>query len=412
MIVLRFISLVFVLLSMFSCNRVPDEYDAIPDEGQIIDFFSDNIYYYHFAPNSFIKDGQNRKAIASESLEDVELSARLGFRLVEANIWQTSDNQFVCIHGSNGTFGPEVKSVDDNVITTEELRGLMINSVSLEWIKKYVRYDSDYEEYQSTIPSLEEFCEACKRNNIGILAGVAGKRKAVEICTKYLNDNVVIYGPPSDIRAYFKGYVFTWNNKSGVSTNELIDNARSFGSPYLCSLGETVISEMKKRNELQSFLDLMHKEHFLVGWASVYSTELNSMEYNKMGMDFSAAGHEVNSFDSNYELYSLEDIDYYPSTSGVISDGSVALSLHDSVSCGSSDVISVGKGSLTIQFKGTIRICFGSMGNRGDRYELNSNGNEMLVFTDYFFNNNTTLSIESLSDSTVISHFEYLTALC
>lgn len=404
--------LLAIMIVFSSCDNTGGSDDSELYSEYLLDVFYNTPFYYHFAPNGFIRDGDNRKAIASESIDDIKLAARLGFRFIEANIMQTSDGQYVCIHGVNGTFGPEVKSIDNSVITSDKLRNTEISSVPLSWIKEYVRYDSDYEEYQTTIPSLEEFCIACKENGIGILAGVGGKRKAVEICVKYLGNNVVVYGPPADIRSYFKGIVFTWNNKKGTTVKELLAGARAYGVPYLCSLGETVISELKKHDELHSFLDIMHEEHFLVGWASVYSTELNSMEYFRLGMDFSAAGHEVNDFDSNYELYSLECKDYYPSTSGLISDGSVALSLHDSVTCGSDDIISVGKGSLTIQFKGTIRICFGSMGNRGDRFELNSDGDELLVFTDFFYNNNTILKIESLSENTVISEFVYITSVC
>ncbi len=400
----------FLSLVVISCNT--KEYDSTQQQGYSLFSLSDDLYFYHFAPTSFIMDGQNRKAIAGESLDDVELAARLGFKLIEANIWRTSDGHYVCIHGSNGTFGPIVKSINNSVITTDNLRNTMISSVSLDWIKSYVRYDSDYERYQTTIPSLEEFCEACKQKNVGILAGVGGDRKAVEICIKYLVDNVIVYGPPTDIRDYFNGYVLTWNNTSGTSKESLLSQAHSFGQPYICGLGSQVISELVHLNELDRLIETMHNYGYLVGWASVYSQELDSMKYLNMGMDISASGHEVNSFDSNYEYYDINDMNHLPLTTGIISDGELTLRSQNTVTCGSSSVIAVGKGSLSIKFKGTIRICFGSLGSSGDRYELRSDGNELFEFSDFFFERSTTLTVLSLSDETSISHFVYTTSKC
>ena len=404
--------LLLVLVSLtLSCSKNIDEYPVLYDNN-IDNIFSNCPYYYHFAPNTFIRDGWNRKAIASESVEDVELAARLGFNFVEANIWETSDGHFVCIHGTNGTFGPEVKSINSEVITTQELRKIAISSVTLDWIKNNVRYDSEYQQYQTTIPTLEEFCMTCKQNSIGILAGVAGKREAVEICMKYLSNNIVVYGPPDDIRDYFKGYVLTWNNTSGATMKSLLRKAQFFGPPYICSLGGKVIAELEEREELDDFIQIMHRNNYLVGWASVYSREIDSMKYLKAGMDVSGSGHEVNRFDSNHDFYDLDDINHLPSSTGIMSDGTLRLSAFNTVTCGSSEVISVGKGSLSIRFKGTIRINFGSMGNSGDRYELKSDGDELFVFSDYFFHCSTVLSIDSLTDNTIISYMVYKTTLC
>ena len=403
-----FVFLCFIACLSLSCGKDGPQLS----QNHYPNYFSDNPFYYHFSPNSFILDGDGKKAVASESIEDVELAAKLGFRFVEANIWETSDGKFVCIHGDKGDFGSEVKSIDPGVITTEKLRDTPISSVSLDWIKTNVRYDSDYEEYQTRIPTLEEFCAACKRNNMGIIAGVAGKRKPVEICVEYLADNVVIYQPPNDIRNYFKGYVFNWNNKGGYTASSLLSRAKRYGPPYICALGGTAISELEERNELEDFISDMHRSNFLVGWAAVYSKEIDSMRYREYGMDVSGSGHEVNGFDVDHEFFDLTDEDHLPSTTGEFFGGVIKLSSGKTITCGSSDVIHLGKGSLSVRFSGTIRISFGSCGSGGDRYELTSDGDESFVFSDYFFERSTVLTITSLSDDTVISEFVYGTALC
>ena len=88
---------------------------VLSKEGYGLNPFVEKPFYYHFRSNGFIEDANGRNAIASQSLDDVELAARLGFGLIEANIQSTSDGHFVVIHGTSGTFGPECKSINPNV---------------------------------------------------------------------------------------------------------------------------------------------------------------------------------------------------------------------------------------------------------------------------------------------------------
>ena len=370
--------------------------------------FAGKPFYYHFAANGFIKDSQNHKVIASESLEDVELAARLGFGFIEANIHKTSDDKYIVIHGSSGTFGPECKSADENVITTSALQNTTINSVTLDWIKTYVRYDSYYTKYQTTIPSLEEFCSACKTNSIGIFAGVEGDKDAFDICVKYLGNDVIVYGSPSYIRDYFTGFVFTWNNNSATTISQLLTNARSIGAPYLCGLGPALLTRLENDNELESLIEQMHNEGFLVGWAEVYAEEAKGREYIRLGMDFSGSGHSVNMFDHNYSITDLDDNNNQPTTTGTIADGVISLASGETVTCGSTDIIGVGKGNLCIRFNGTLSINFGSLGNRAS---LVSDGSELLNISDYFFQRNTQLVVIAGANTT-ITHFVYKTSRC
>ena len=368
--------------------------------------FSNSPCYYHFAVNGFIKDANGNYAVASESLDDVEIAARLGFKFIEANVHETSDGKYVCIHGTSGAFGPECKSVDESVITTETLRTTEINTKTLSWIKTNVRYDSYYEKYQTTIPTLEEFCQACRKHGIGIFAGT-NKRGAVETCVKYLGSNVIIYGPPADIRDYFGGYVFKWNNGSNITPSTLLADARKYGTPYMCGMDSSVIDDFIDDNILDGFIENMHNDGFLVGWAGVYSTEEQGRLYAEHGLDFNGSGHEVNPFEPNYEVFDI-DTENLPTTTGTIAKGVISLANGDTITCGTSTKI-LGKGWLSIRFNGTLTINFGYKGNW--QRTIASDGSKDIVISDYFFMRGTSLTITAGSATTVTS-FVYKTSKC
>lgn len=399
------------LFYIVSCSNNPLEEQAIitvqSKEESVISSVLKKPFYYHYSPNSFIKDADGHNAIASESVDDIKLAARLGFDFIEANIHQTADGYFVCTHGSNGTFGKEVKSVDESVITTEELRKTAINSVSLDFIESYVRYDSYYEKYQTSIPTLEEFCRSCVENNIGLFAGT-GNLQAIEICRNYLGDNLIVYGFPSSIRLLFNGFIYSWNNITSINANDLIQNADVYGNPYICGIGPTLLREMKEEGVIDNFITSMHSKGHLVGIAAVYQTEEDVRDAIRRGVDFFAAGHEVNPFEANYEQYSFRDGYRRPTTTGHITNGIVALSASDSILCGSKERI-IGKGYLTIKFKGSVTISFGSRGsiNRS----ITSDGSELIEISDYFFERQTVLTITANEDTTV-SEFTYITSKC
>ena len=379
---------------------------SLSKEGYGLNPFVGAPFYYHYKANAFILDTQGNKAIASQSLDDVELAARLGFRFIEANIHKTADNKFICIHGDSGKLGTEIKSNDTSEISTSDLQNSLISSLTLDYIKTYAVYDSYYSKYQTTIPTLEEFCQACKVHNIGIFAGT-GEKDAVDICTKYLGNNVIIYNPPSNIRNYFNGWCFRWDNTTTTTVENILAACRQTGSPVMYGLGPSLAAQLYSDDNMDTLVKAMHDEHFLIGWTANYDSEEAGRKYLKLGMDFSSAGHEVNPFDANYEVFDI-DSENLPTTTGTISNGVVTLAANNTISCGSSTKI-IGKGYLLIRFDGTLTINFGSVGN----YErtITSDGTEDIVISDYFFNRGTSLTITATA-STTVTKFLYKTSKC
>lgn len=389
-------------------NEAQEQIDKVKEKVthiQVVNPFFNKPWYAHYSPDGFIKDGSGNNVIASESLADIEMAARLGFSFIEANIQPTSDGHFIVTHGNGGAFGNEVKSADDSVITTADLQATAINTKTLSWIKTYVRYNSTLTKYQTTIPTLEEFCVCCKENNIGIFGGTS-QRTAIDTMIKYLGkDAVIVYNPPSNIRDYFNGLIFVWNNSSGTTPETLLANAKYYGAPYMCGIGPTLYAELVS-NGLEDFIEDMHKNGFLVGHG--YLTEEDAREAFRMGMDFAAAGHDVNPFKGD-KVYDLDGNASDFTTTGTIANNVATLSSGQTISCGVSDVLPLAKCSLSVRFTGSLRISFGSAIDYNRT--ITSDGTELVVITDYCYKRSPALTITATA-STTITGLVYKYAIC
>jgi hypothetical protein len=390
-------------------------YETLPP--QVKSYIQSKIYYselfnnpniYHFAPNYFIRVN-GKYAVASQSLDDVEVAARLGFKFIEANIHQTQDGKFICIHGDSGhRLGEEVMSIDENVISTSDLRNTVISSVTLDFIKTYARYNSYFPKYRTEIPTLEEFCMACKQYGIGILAGCGGSKEALEICIKFLGNNVIAYTPSNDVRDYFNGPVFLYYNYN-ISVNALLSHARSYGAPFISCLSDSAIDNLGTE-AFKGFIEAMHKENFLVAAGGVYSTETRNREYLKMGVDMLSSGHEVNSFGGNNSVYDLESDASDFVTTGTIANGIITLSQGDTLSLGESEIIGLGKVWLNIKYEGNLSFDFGQNGTT-DRTNITADGKETMSFSDFLMKKTNEIVITANSNTT-ISKLLYKSSKC
>ena len=124
----------------------------------LINLFSGKPCYHHFDPYQSIAANMG---IPSQTLADVVYSKTLGFSLIEANVHECSDGVFVCIHGSSGKLGKGLKSVDGSY-TPEELEDMSFSAVTSTWLREKVVYNSFIKKYCLPIPTLDEFCAACK----------------------------------------------------------------------------------------------------------------------------------------------------------------------------------------------------------------------------------------------------------
>lgn len=362
-----------------------------------------NPYYYHFQPNAFIKDGNGNNAVPSQSAEDITIAARLGFDSIEANVQATSDGHFICMHGSAGTFGDTVYSLDNTDISST-----LINTKTLDWIKTNVRFNSYYDKWKVAPLSLEEFCDCCKVNGIGIFAGT-NNQNAIDICLRKLGtDNIMLYNAGTDKRNTFKGVMFYWNNTASTSVDTIINTANSYGMPFMYGLGPALLTALVNNNQLETLATQMHNLGYTIASTAVYDTESNTQNAFEAGVDYSCSGHQVNQFEPNYAVYDINDSTQFGGTS-TIENGVATMTINDTITCGTSDVLSLGKGMLTLRFNGTIVVNFGSVGNYNRT--ITSDGSKDIILSDYYFMRNTNLTITA-NTSTTISKLIYKISKC
>lgn len=363
-------------------------------------------YYAHIAVNSFVKDGNGNDAIASQSLDDVAMSARLGYSFIEANIHKNASGDYVCIHGnwtsSGQVFGAEVYSLDGS-----DVANMVISQTTTGYMKSNIRYNSDLPKYRTTVPTLQEFLQCCKEHNIGIFAGTSAQ-EAIEMCVKYLGkDNVIVYNPPTNIRDFFNGYVFTWETGTTSPETSLLAKANQYGRPYMCGVDPNVLATLKANGTLDGVIKDMHANGYLIGVAATYQTEAEVRDAFRRGIDFAAAGNEVNPFTPSYECIDIDGAATNYSTNGVVRDNVLTLASGQTFECGSNEIIALGKGELSMRFSGSITVRFGSRATRS----ITSVGDEDVVITDYFFKRATKLTITATS-STTITRLCYKTSKC
>ena len=384
-------------------------------ENRNISIFARNPYTYHFNPNGFVKDGNGNNTIAGESLDDIALASRLGFKWIEANIQRTSDNHFICIHGqwvsaSDQRFTTQVKSLDPNETDVTQIN---IHNKTLAWIKENIRYNSDYDIFKTSVPSLEEFCEECRQNGLGILAGTSDP-EAVKICQRILNDDVIVYGNPVTIREFYNGWVLEWvsGNPSNYPISWVVNRCRTVGGPFIIGFESAIIDAYKENDELDELVQQIHRLGCCIGAAASYQGEDKTIECLDKGFDELGSGHQVPLFSPNYESYDTKlDISRF-NIEGSVDNNIITLTTGQKVTCGNEDVI-IGKGYLRIRFNGSLLFNFGSCGDivYYTQRILTSDGSKPLVISDYFYKKNTILKIEA-TENTTIYNLEYFTSKC
>ena len=148
--------------------------------------FVNKPFYAHYKVDAFMKDGDGHNIIPNGSLAEIVCAARLGFDYVEIKPKITSDGHYINMHGgANNVFSDNVYALNG-----DNLQQIQIDSVTLDYIKENVRYNSYSTKYQTTIPTLEEVLVCCKEYNISAFVE-AINNDIVNICRQYLDQSIL-----------------------------------------------------------------------------------------------------------------------------------------------------------------------------------------------------------------------------
>ena len=336
-------------------------------------------------------NGEN-VTIPSESLFNIQVSHRLGFDMIEANVHPTSDSNFIVMHGVSGKFGQQVQHVDG----TTDISETAINSVTLAWIKSNVRYKSLYAKYRVAPPSLEEFLYECRRNCM-IPMVTASNTDALAIIDQIMGKgNYVAY---NGSREYTDAPILTY--PSLTTKEEILALCESYGKPYMyCMANPTSFTD----SQLTEIVSLLHENGYWIGFAGSYLAETETQRLMALGFDFCASKYQVNDF-ANGNLCNLSaDIDYSDfSTNGTVANNLLTLATGNTIAPKTTlDSVFLGKGSLHIMFNGSVNVRLGKYINS----TFTSDGSRSLWFSTYFLNESPTFLVTA-AEATQIINIDY-----
>lgn len=334
--------------------------------------------------------------VPSESLDDIRVSRRLGFNVIEANVQVTSDGKLIVIHGSGGKFGYEVTDLNGEFTYADTA----INSVTLDWIKANIRYRSDIPRFRTTVPTFEEFLRECR------LQGIIPFAQASTADMVALLDGIMGYGnyfAYNGIRALTTAPIVEYLS---LTTKEaILERARSIGVPYVYAMGNY---NAFTDDELKDIVSSLHSEGFMI--ATAYVSGANADRVRKLGVDMIASTINVNNFD-NANLCTLcvgTDWSDFQITGSSATDAGVELGEGDSITPANAlGTEFLAKCTLQVTFVGKLGAICGR-----DSAELTSDGTHPLVLSSYVINSVPTFRIYGFADSATITDIVFKASKC
>ena len=370
------------------------------ENGQFM--FGNQVNYGHLFLD--VAYGQH-PAIPSQSLFDVDAEARLGFKYIEANVQTTSDGVLIPIHGVAGKFGKEVTDLNGD-FTYENT---MINSVTYDWIKQNLIYDTKFDKHKTTIPTLEEFLQECKLHGMSVMMTYSTASYA--LAKKYFGDNFIAYNGNRD--AGFQGIIMTYSSLTTIA--DIVARCQSVKPPYIHMLDATAENTFFDETGGETLAELaqaVHEQGCMLGIAGVYSTPTRLAKFFADGGDVNASGWTVNEFDNGNICNLRGDADFsdFTVTDGTASDGVLSLATNGKIASPAYNAVYLGKGFLRIRFSGEIKVLsFGHSKNTNATFT--SDGSQTIWLSSFFLEQTPTFEIQAVS-ATEIYMITYSSSKC
>ena len=190
-------------------------------QGCCQDFPPGSPYYSHIFIDKIYRDSD--VIVPCQSVYDVRVAARLGFRYIEANVHKTATpGKYIVMHGYKGRLGYQVtdlqgNDVPDVVIAETPFRELMDNYI----------YRSRYPKYRTRISSLEDFLYECRSSGIAPLVQYVDEEER-RIVHSIMGDDVIFYNGVRD--GGFKGMIMEY--RLNRCLEDILYRCRLVGPPY------------------------------------------------------------------------------------------------------------------------------------------------------------------------------------
>lgn len=330
--------------------------------------------------------------IPSQSIWDIEASARLGFKVIEGNVHATAtDGKYVVMHGaSNDQIGNEIMDTNgDSPYTTK------FSEIAYSTLRENYVYRSPFEKYRTPITSLEEFCLACRKYNIIPLLQRPNHNYEgfTDIVKGILGNNWVLYGWSSRSSADFGGAVMTY--VGGTTTASALEAlCDAVKPPFIVCLG--IPNGRYTDAELLELISAVHSKNCLITFDKCYRTPAYGHHLLSLGFDGAASAWDVNEVDGN--LMTLNgDIDYSAfTTTASASNYNLEFGEGDTIEIDSASVF-LGKGLLDVRFDGAFDISMGRYAN----FNLESDGSSYERISTYFINEKPVFKLTATEQTTL-----------
>lgn len=334
-------------------------------------------YYSHLFIDTIYKD--SNPLIPCQSVFDVRIAARLGFRYVEANLHPTATpGKYLVIHGYRGMLGYQVEDLEGNFAPE-----VVISQTPFDTLRTKYRYRSSDPQYRTPITSLEEFLLECCSCGVAPLIQYVDET-SMEIIRSIMGDDYILYGGRRNLG--HKGMIMEY--KSFPTVGEVVEQCRYVGAPYMYCMGN--VSAFSDE-QLRQIAAGAHSHGCYVGFAGCYESPETSARMFSLGFDFSASGWDINE----------------------IRHGNLCnISLENSVSLEPGEPLKLKKkrlpelflsgASLRIAFKGTLHI---RMGSHIDS-DFTSDGSTSIHLSTYFLEESPDFSISAV-DAAEITYLTY-----
>lgn len=315
--------------------------------------------------------------IPCQSLADVSKERRLGFKVMEINVRQTSDGKYVCLHGVDGAFGGQFTDLQgESVYTT------LVSSMTLADIQSNIRYRSKYAKYRTAPCTLQEILYECKKQGIIPLVEYHSTyTDEIEILDAIMGRNNYILGIYSADRedasnAMLGAFL------SITDATSLVEKCETSGGFYVAGINATSsVYDGFEDSDWVELVDAVHAAGYLIAFNGGYTGEVLSQKLFSLGFDYSGSGWNINEITHGNICNLFGDVDFSDFvTTGTVADEVLNLAADDTVLTSVTNSVFLGGGSLHIRFNGTIHLKFGDYIDT----DFTSDGFEEMWFSTYF----------------------------
>lgn len=390
------------------------------------------MFYHHLG----LDQNFTSNYIPVQSLDDIDLAARLGMKVYEVNSVAVK-NGMLATHGSSPTTFANY-TVWDN-LNNQPADGINISNMTIAEIKDRFIYRCILPKYATPPTEMSEALLRIKQRGMVPFIRISQYDIDFTQTRKYVQD---LFG--DDYIAYEgidgldNGWRIHWLSNGtrqdvinyidlhpefqmiginvGVINTMMIQVVNDYSGQnftdlqsiitYFDSLGEGSQMDLIN-NQIEYFKylsDYAHAKRRLIGWAGVYTSEQVNQLMMMSGYDLCASGRNVNDFENGNICNLAADTNFsdFEHNGSLNSKGNLYISSGGFIrpNYNFSNYNFANKGAMWIRFKGTLNIrMYVQLSNTYNK--IVSDGQHAMYFSSYFLNKEPTFDIQAVTNTEI-----------